>query len=106
MNTVQDHKEGLVISVFVQPRSSGNRVAGLHGGAIKIKLTSPPVEGEANKQCIRFLAKTLKLPGSALEIISGHTGRSKRILIRTDSAEELAAVKKSLASILSSTESA
>lgn len=96
----------MVISVFVQPKSSGNRIAGLHGDAIKIKLTAPPVEGEANKQCIKFLAKTLKLPKSALEIISGQASRNKRILIRANSVEDLTAVKKSLASILPSNKSA
>jgi len=58
-------------------------IAGLHGDAIKIKLTAPPVGGEANKMCVKFLSKCLGVPKSSLEIVSGQTGRTKRILIRT-----------------------
>jgi len=57
-------------------------LAGRHGDALKIKLTAPPIEGAANKLCITFLAKRLELPKSSLEIVSGHTGRTKRILVR------------------------
>ena len=74
--------EGVVINVLVQPRASKNQVAGVHGGAIKLRLTAPPVEGAANKMCIAFLAKTLGLPKAAIEIVAGHTSRSKQVLVR------------------------
>ena len=88
---IQLHPEGLVLKIFVLPRSSKNMLAGRHGGALKLKLTAPPVEGAANKMCITFLARHLGLPKSSLEIVSGHTGRTKLILVRpkngkTDSA--------------------
>jgi uncharacterized protein (TIGR00251 family) len=76
------HPEGLVLRIFVQPRSSKNMLAGRHGDALKIKLTAPPVEGAANKMCITFLARCLGLPKSSLEIVSGHAGRTKLILVR------------------------
>ena len=57
-------------------------IAGRHGDTLKIKLTAPPVDGAANKMCVQYLAKFLKIPKSSLEIISGHTGRTKRILLR------------------------
>lgn len=74
--------QGIVFKVFVQPRASRNAVAGRHGDALKVRITAPPVEGEANKMCTAFLAKTLGLPKSSLEIVAGHTGRSKQVLIR------------------------
>ena len=88
---IQLHPEGLVLKIFVLPRSSKSMLAGRHGGALKLKLTAPPVEGAANKMCITFLARHLGLPKSSLEIVSGHTGRTKLILVRpkngkTDSA--------------------
>ena len=79
---VQPHPEGLVLKIFVMPRSSKNMLAGRHGDALKIKLTAPPVEGAANKMCLTFLAQRLGLPKSSLEIVSGHTGRKKLILVR------------------------
>ena len=79
---IQPHPEGLVLKIFVLPRSSKNMLAGRHGDALKIKLTAPPVEGAANKMCITFLAQYLGLSKSSLEIVSGHTGRTKLILVR------------------------
>jgi uncharacterized protein (TIGR00251 family) len=79
---IQPHPKGLVLKIFVLPRSSKNMLAGRHGDALKIKLTAPPVEGAANKMCLTFLAQRLGLPKSSLEIVSGHTGRTKLILVR------------------------
>jgi uncharacterized protein (TIGR00251 family) len=78
--------EGHSIKVFVQPRSSQNKIVGSYGDALKIKLTAPPVDGAANKMCIDFLAKLFKLPKTAIEIISGHSSRTKqvRVLVRND----------------------
>ncbi|MGW8187748.1 MAG: DUF167 domain-containing protein [Desulfobacterales bacterium] len=79
---IKPHPEGLVLKIFVLPRSSKNMLAGRHGDALKIKLTAPPVEGAANKMCITFLARLLGLPKSSLQIVSGCTGRTKRVLVR------------------------
>jgi uncharacterized protein YggU (UPF0235/DUF167 family) len=57
-------------------------VSGQHGDALKIKLTAPPVDDAANKMCVQYLAKCLKIPKSSIEIISGHTSRTKRLLLR------------------------
>ena len=80
--------DGVVISVRVQPRAASNQTAGLHDGAIKLRLTAPPVEGVANKACLAFLAKTLGLARSNLTIVSGQTGRNKQILIRPGPGQE------------------
>ncbi len=74
--------EGVLIRILVQPRSSRNMVSGVHGDALKIKITSPPVEGAANKACIDYLAKLLKTPKSSLSIVSGQNSRNKSILCR------------------------
>jgi uncharacterized protein (TIGR00251 family) len=77
-----ENADGITLTVFVQPRSSKNMIAGLHNHALKIKLTSPPVDGAANKMCIQYLAKCLKVPKSSIEIVSGHKNRTKRLLLR------------------------
>jgi uncharacterized protein (TIGR00251 family) len=74
--------EGILIKIFVQPRSAQNAIVGPYKDALKIKLTAPPVEGAANKMCIGLLAKCLNLTKSSIEIKFGHTGRSKGVLIR------------------------
>ncbi len=74
--------EGIVFSIYVQPRASANAVSGLHENAVKIRLTAPPVDNAANKMCIKFLSGQLKIPASRMEIIAGHAGRNKKVLIR------------------------
>jgi uncharacterized protein (TIGR00251 family) len=79
---IQKNTRGVKFKVFVQPRSSKNTISGLHGDALKIRLTAPPVDNAANKMCIQFLAKTLQISKSSIEIVSGHTSRTKMVLLR------------------------
>lgn len=71
----------LLLKLIVQPRASKNQLAGLHNDALKIRLTTPPVEGRANKAVIAFLAKRLHLPKSAVTIKSGLQNRKKQVII-------------------------
>ena len=84
MLSISKHPEGIIFKVFVQPRSSKNKIVGAHGGALKIKVTAPPVAGAANKMCLKFLAKNLAVPPSLLEIITGHNSRIKQVLLRSE----------------------
>jgi uncharacterized protein (TIGR00251 family) len=88
MLKIDADKMGLKFDIYVQPRSSRNQVVGLHGDALKVKIKAPPVDGAANKMCISVLAKTLKLPKSAIEIVSGQAARTKRLLVRTTGASD------------------
>ena len=66
-------KNGIRFPVTLQPRASRNDIVGLHNGALKIRLTSPPVDGAANRSCMKILAKVLGLLGFQLRIvICGH----------------------------------
>lgn len=82
MLQIQDKPDGLAFKILVQPRSSKNMIVGLMGEALKIKLTAPPVDNAANKLCIAFLAGRLGVSKSTLQIIAGHTSRTKQILLR------------------------
>ena len=84
MISIRKTPDGVVFKVLVQPRSSKNMIAGLHDGALKIKLTAPPVDNAANKMGLKFLAKSLGVARSNLEIIAGQTSRHKQILLRSD----------------------
>ncbi len=81
MSFIEESSRGLIATVFVQPRSSKNKIEGRHGDALKIRLKAPPVGGAANKMCIGFLARSIGVPKSTIEILSGHAGRTKRVLI-------------------------
>ena len=70
-----------VLSLRIQPRASKNEVVVQADGSLKIRLTAPPVDGAANEALVAFLAKTIGVPKSQVEIVSGETSREKRIRI-------------------------
>jgi len=72
----------LILSIRVQPRASRDEIVGLHGEHLKIRLTAPPVDGRANQHLVRFLAKYCQVPRAHVELISGQTGRTKRVRIK------------------------
>lgn len=80
---------GVLLHVQVQPRASKNEVAGVLEGSLKLRLTAPPVEGEANKECVKFLAKLFNIPKSSVEIIQGQKSRRKTVLIKGPSLEQV-----------------
>lgn len=78
---MHETEDGIILPVRIQPRASKDEIVGEYNGALKIKLTSPPVEGEANRCCIEFLSKRLKIAKSHLEIIKGEKSKDKLIKI-------------------------
>ena len=74
-----------MVRVRVQPRASRTRVVGPQGegdaAALKVTLTTPPVDGQANKALLKLLGKLLSLPPSSLEIRRGHTSRVKEVFV-------------------------
>jgi uncharacterized protein (TIGR00251 family) len=73
--------EPVTLSIRIQPRASKNEILRMEGGMLKVRLTAPPVDGAANEALIKFLADTLSIAKSQVEIVSGHTSREKRIKI-------------------------
>ena len=75
-------RQGAALAIRVTPRASRNEIAEiLSDGTVKIRLTSPPVEGKANAALIEFLAEVLGVPRSRIEIVAGMTGRDKLVSI-------------------------
>ena len=70
---------GIRFSAIIQPRSSKNEVTGLYNNALKIRLTSPPVDGKANKACMIFFAKWLGISPSKISIVQGLSSKNKTI---------------------------
>ncbi|MFA7402878.1 MAG: DUF167 family protein [Pelobacteraceae bacterium] len=71
----------LILNIYVQPRASKNQISGIQGEELKIRITSPPVDGAANKLCREFVADLFDVSKSSVEIISGETSRHKRLRI-------------------------
>lgn len=69
------------IDARIIPKSSRNEVVSEESGLVKIKVTSPPVDGKANKAVVDLLAKQLKVPKKDIQIVSGEKSRNKKIRI-------------------------
>ena len=72
----------MILAVRVQPRASKDEIAGVMGGALKVRLRAPALEDRANEALCEFLAELLKTPKAAVRILSGHHTRSKRVEVR------------------------
>lgn len=82
MVRIEDTAEGARLWLRVEPRSSADKIAGPHNGALKIKITSPPLDGKANQHVIKMLAGILRVSRRQIEIISGTASKNKHILIK------------------------
>ena len=81
---------GITFTVRIVPRASTSEIVGDHEGALRIRIAAPPVEGAANRELIRLLAKRLKVPQNAVEIISGASSKNKIIRLKGVTATALA----------------
>ena len=63
------------------PRASRTEVVGEHDGALRVRLAAPPVDGAANDELIRLLAKIFEVSRTAVTIVSGHSSRLKQVSI-------------------------
>ena len=72
---------GVTIECRVTPRASRDAIKGVREGILEVALSSPPVEGRANKALVEFLSKRLGVRKSALSIIGGERSRNKVVLI-------------------------
>jgi uncharacterized protein len=84
----------VLLSFYILPNSSENKLCGLHNGALKLKLRAPPVEGAANKAIIEFLSEILKVPKKQIEIKRGDLSRHKQVEIHVDVIDEAIIARK------------
>jgi uncharacterized protein len=86
---ITETTDGVTFSIHVQPKASRNEICGLSGSELKIRLTSPPVEGAANTLCREFLAKLFRVAKSNVRIIAGEKSRHKTVTIHGVSGESV-----------------
>ncbi len=71
----------LLLQVSIQPRASRDQVAGVQDRRLKPRVTAPPVEGAANEHLTALLAREFRVPKAAVKMLSGETGREKRLAV-------------------------
>ena len=70
-----------IFSVRVVPRASRSEIVGEHDGALRVRIAAPPVDDAANEELTRILARTFKVPRSAVSIMKGRSAKLKRVRI-------------------------
>ncbi len=74
-------KNSLLLNLRLQPRASKDEIVGLRGDRLKVRITAPPVDGKANQRLIAFFARFFDVRKQDITLVSGETGRNKRIRI-------------------------
>ncbi len=85
-----------LIKVYLQPKSSKNEIVGPYRDGIKVRVTSPPTGGKANKTLVQFLRKEYGMSSSQIEILKGHHSREKILKVVGFSLQELLDFKKKI----------
>jgi len=86
----------LLFKVRVVPRASRSGVVGEHDGALRVRVAAPPVEGAANEELMRTLAKSFDVPVRYVLIVSGHASKLKQVQVKGITKERLQSVFNSL----------
>ncbi|MGL5949364.1 MAG: DUF167 family protein YggU [Aeromonas sp.] len=81
MAAVQWQQETLLLHIVLQPKASRDQIVGLQGDELKIAITAPPVDGQANSHLIKFLAKQFKVAKSQIHLLRGELSRHKSVAI-------------------------
>ena len=81
-----------LLHILVQPRASRSEIVGPHGDMLKVRLAAPPVDGAANEELVRFLAKEFGVPQRAVEIVAGLSSRRKTVRVTGVTQEKVDAV--------------
>jgi uncharacterized protein (TIGR00251 family) len=88
---LRDTPDGCTLTVRIHPSARKNAITGTHDAALKISLTTPPIQGRANEALIAFLSDQLRIPKSRIALITGATSRTKLLRITGKSAAEVQA---------------
>lgn len=94
MIELTEQTNAVVFAVRVQPRASRNAVEGEWQGALKVRLTAPPVDDKANAALCVFLAEQLNIPRSAVRILAGERSRNKRVAVRGVTVKQIRTLAK------------
>ena len=79
---------GVQLQLHVQPGASRTGIAGLHGDALKVRITAPPADGRANRELLDFLAEVLGVARARIALVKGESGRRKTVVVQGIELEE------------------
>ena len=88
----EESGHAISFAVRVVPRASRSEVVGEHGGALRVRVAAPPVEGAANEELVRTLARALGVPTRAVEVTAGHRSKNKHVRVAGVNADQLLAL--------------
>jgi len=86
---LKENPEGITLRIRIQPGASRDQIVGVVEGALRLRISAPPVEGAANKQCVKFLAKKLHIAKSKITLLKGKHAREKILRMDGVSAADL-----------------
>ena len=89
MSVIHAGDNGALLNIRLTPKAKKDQIGPIHDDRLKISVTSPPVEGKANKHLIRILSKKTGVAKSSIEIVSGETAREKTVLFRGAQCDDL-----------------
>jgi uncharacterized protein (TIGR00251 family) len=89
---IRDIPGACTLPVRVHPGARRNAITGVHDGALKVSLTTPPTDGRANQALVAFLADQLRIPRARVTLLTGAASRAKSLRIAGLSAAQLRAV--------------
>jgi len=76
-----ESEDQLIFPIRVVPRASKSEIVGEVDGSLKVRISAPPVDGAANDEVVKILAKAFGVAKSNVSIISGETSKTKRIRV-------------------------
>ena len=81
MSAIEQNKDGIRLRIFLQPKASKDYIAGIHDDELKITITAPPIDGQANAHLLKFLSKSFKVPKRSIILEKGELSRHKQVWI-------------------------
>lgn len=90
MSAVTVNDDGLVLRLYIQPKASRDSIVGLHGDEVKVAITAPPVDGQANSHLVKFLGKLFRVAKSQVVIEKANLAATNKLksLIRNKSRQK------------------
>lgn len=77
----------VILDISVSPNAKKTELVGWHDGALRVRLSAPPVDGAANDALKRWLSEQLQVPQARIELLRGATGRRKQWALDLDEAQ-------------------
>jgi uncharacterized protein len=86
---LEQTEEGVIVSLYVLPNAPKSEIIGEYNNSLKIKIQSPPVDGKANEEIVRFFSKKLEISKSKIALLKGDKSKLKKLLVKDISIDKI-----------------